>query len=161
MNLYITHIFILPHGTRCWDCTQRQEKGCYSTLTKCHPEDSVINTAPCRPIRSKPSVINVTERLLKFSLSTFLHIGQPWAQDLPVWALWLQGQQDGDPGGWCAHPLGARLLWQSGQREGARRIVSTSTCTHFQPTKNIRINANWTSTQSIGFCPGWRFRGGE
>lgn len=79
----------------------------------------------------KPLVlVDVTQRHSKSSSCVFLHAGQPGAQDLPVWALWLQGQQDGDPGGWCAHPLGAWLLWQSGQREGARRIVSTGTCTH-------------------------------
>lgn len=70
-----------------------------------------------------------TWRLLMSPMSYFLPAGQRGAQDLPVWALRLQGQQDGDPGGWCAHPLGAWLLWQSGQREGARRSVSTHTHT--------------------------------
>lgn len=59
-----------------------------------------------------------------FFFGFFPPAGQHGAQDLPVWALRLQGQQDGDPGGWRAHPLGTRLLWQSGQREGARRSVS-------------------------------------
>ena len=51
--------------------------------------------------------------------------GQPGAQDLSLRAVWLQGQQDGDPGGWRAHPLGTRLLRPGGQREGPRRSVST------------------------------------
>ncbi len=53
--------------------------------------------------------------------------GPHGAQDLPVWAVWLPGQQDGDPGGRRANPVGAWLLRQSGQREGSRWSVSTKT----------------------------------
>ncbi len=91
--------------------------------------------------------------------------GPHGAQDLPVRAVWLPGQQDGDPGGRRANPVGAWLLWQSGQREGSRWSVSTETkprlttnsntipCfTHSFPLFEVGWDTSTPATEDTSIC---------
>ncbi len=104
-NNFHGEMFILEKGEYPrWDTWSNSYRRWLSHVPQTHPHGRTLGRA------SRLLFIEFKCILLSGPKLT----GPHGATDLPVRAVWLPGQQDGDPGGRRANPVGAWLLWQSG-----------------------------------------------